>query len=544
MHAVRKVGRILCALLPIGPAVLVALAVLPSAAAQNPEFRSMWVTRFEWPLSDPNSCRSRINTIMNNLSNSRFNAVVFQVRGQADVLYPSPYEPWSPLLDENNPGWDPLAYAVNAAHTRNLEFHAYINTHTCWQSDPASAHTLPADLDHVLYQHCLASDPAHRDWLHHVDPNQPPDQFSESDYVWFAPGVPGFQAYVRQQVLYVVQHYAVDGVHFDRIRTPWSGEASWDPISRARFLDVRTNPASLDFDAWTADQVTRLVRDIYAQIATVRTTVKVSAAVYPNPDTAPTSQHQDALAWAQAGVLDMAIPMMYSSGGEGSAWDTTLQKWLTRTTGLNTHVVAGQSTSYGSANLIDQINLTRMRGAEGTNAYSWSTFTWWTTYRNGVYAQAAALPPMPWKAARPTAILCGVVRDPDGAPVVDAQVRLSGVAHVALSCADGFYSFVDVPPGTYTLTASRPGYADAIQTGVSLAAGQVRSLDAAFAGPPPPGDFNNDGHVTRADLPSFLFCLAGPGASFAEGHYCRPGDGDGDADVDLLDAAAFQQHFD
>ena len=55
------------------------------------------------------------------------NAVVVQVRPMADAFYPSEYAPWSEYLtgtQGKSPGYDPLAFMVEEAHKRNLEFHA------------------------------------------------------------------------------------------------------------------------------------------------------------------------------------------------------------------------------------------------------------------------------------------------------------------------------------------------------------------------------------------------------------------------------------
>jgi uncharacterized lipoprotein YddW (UPF0748 family) len=165
------------------------------------EFRGMWVTRFEWPSTNLATVQNNINTILQKLKDNNFNAVIMQMRGQADTLYPSPYEPWSPILSSsgNTPaGWgsfDPLQYAIDAAHSRGLEFHAYMNTHVCWQS---GAENPPNNPNHLFYQHCNAADPNARDWLIH-DQNGNPVQYEESGYVWMAPGVPEFQAYTRKR---------------------------------------------------------------------------------------------------------------------------------------------------------------------------------------------------------------------------------------------------------------------------------------------------------------------------------------------------------
>ncbi len=460
-----------------------ALACALPTAAQSPEFRAMWISRFEWPDLDPNTCRARIDNMMATLQAARFNAVFFQVRGQADVLYPSPEETWSPLLDEVNPGWDPLAYAIQSAHLRGIEFHAYINSHTCWQSDPASAHTLPANPNHIFYQHCNAADPAHRDWLHHATASNPV-QFNESDYVWFAPGVPAYQTHFRRQAVYVAANYDVDGIHFDRIRTPGGSLPSYDPISQARYASPQSNPDNLNLTRWTADQVTRLVTDVYAAVALVNPNVAMSAAVFPEPNSAPSAQHQDAKAWAARGGLDVIVPMMYSTGGVGSLWDSRLQNWLSGASGRL--VVAGQITSEGVTSLVEQINLTRTRGAAGNSVFSYTSFSWWDAYATGVYATSAVLPAMPWKSNPTTGFIYGYVTDPNGAPIVDAQVWRDGAAYKALSCTDGFYSLLQAPPGNVMLTAQHNVYGGAVLQNATVQAGAATRRDFVLGGALPP----------------------------------------------------------
>ena len=491
-------GNICARVRPRCPVALaVVLAVVSLAAAQEPEFRAMWATRFEWPSTDPNVCRGRIDSMMQSLADAHFNAVFFQVRGQADVLYPSPYEVWSPLIGGTNPGWDPLAYAVNAAHSRGTELHAYINTHPCWAS---SSHVPPTDPNHLFFKHCNLADPQARDWLHYSSESAPA-QFSESDYVWMAPGVPAYQAYIRKQIVYVVQNYAVDGVHYDRIRTPWSNQPSYDPISLARFNSAQSNPNGLSLTAWTADQITRNVRDIYAACMAVNPHLEVSAAVYPNTNTAPTAQHQDALAWAQTGGLDIAVPMMYFTGGSGSTWDTYLQQWLAGISGR--HVVAGHSTTQGLSSLLGQIALTRTRGAQGNSVYSWGSFTYWSDYLTNVYANDANQPAMPWKDSPTTGIIYGYITDAGGAQVVDAQITRSGSSYIGLSTGDGFYSFLLVPPGTYTLTVTHPAYTTQAVSGVAVAAGQVVRRDIVLGAPAVPviAEVTPDPEPVQADRP-------------------------------------------
>ncbi len=677
--------------------VLVAAFGVPRTAAAIDEFRGMWVTRFEWPqpAGSPTETATKayIDEAMAKLAASHFNAVLFQVRGQGDTLYPSPYEPWSELIAPTgaDPGWDPLAYALRSAHDAGLEFHAYINAHVAWQQYPRTGEdiivdnggagfavlsgtwgtasyptayptpsgncrtrattatvslgevewrpTLPADdwydvsvwfpasapgaitnaqytvyysggsqtvsvnqttnggqwnvistgkfftagtscyvklsnssasvgtvyadavrfrrlspsdPTHMYWQHCNALDPAHRDWLLHPTAGAAPGQYSGGDtYVWIAPGVPAFQAYWRKQVMYVVQNYDVDGLHFDRIRTP-TNLPSHDPITEARFAG-EGNPDRLSFEDWTRTQITRMLCDLYAQVAEVRPRIKLSSSPlglysqdrYPGyPSTFQygyTKCFQDAQGWLAAGAQDFIVPMIYwGNGGSLPDYDDVLPDWVADNAGR--HVYGGQA-AYKTAEMTlaemtHQVEFTRQVGGQGNVPFSYTSFTFWNEYvaPGGVYEQVAHVPPMPWKDNPTTAILLGTITT-GGTPVVDACVTRSGSNYKALSSADGLYSFLLVPPGTYTLTISKNGIAPRTVSGVTVAAGDVRRVDVSL-GP----DFDNDGDVDLADFGHLQTCFNGPNAP-AKQATCLDADLDQDADVDLADFGVFQNCF-
>ena len=463
-----------------------------AVTAAEPELRGMWTSRFEWPHADEATCKQRIDTIMQQASQANFNAIFFQIRGQMDVFYPSS-EVWSPLIGGVDPGWDPVAYAIAKAHEYGLEFHAYINTHTCWRSDTLSEPTNP---DHIFYQHFNASDPNARDWLIH-DQSGNPEQWHENEYVWVAPGVLQFQSYIREQVLYVVQNYDVDGVHFDRIRTP-NSEYSYDPISMVRFASPYGNPNGLSFHYWTADQITRTVRDIYAAIMEIKPWVKVSAAVFYNPANMVVNQHQNAMAWIQDGSVDMLVPMMYFTGGEGSPWDAYLQQWLNGAG--QRHIVAGHITTQGRDSLLEQVSLARLRQAAGNCVFSWASFTFWQDYLDQVYQVPTTVPEMEWKkggaggTAGMDGIVVGNVMDTAGNPVIDGLVTCNESTHIAITSGDGFYSFLSVPNTTVELTFTNNGLiCETKSTAVSPL--RVSRVDAVC-----PADCNDNGVADDQDI--------------------------------------------
>jgi uncharacterized lipoprotein YddW (UPF0748 family) len=549
------------------PSVVLADAVRVTleVAGPEPEFRGMWVSRFEWPSTSLATVQSRIVNIMTNLDNNNFNAAVFQVRGQADTLYPSPFEVWSNILSANGnapPGWgsfDPMQYAIDQAHARGLEFHAYINTHVAWQATCPVPATKPTySLNHIFWDHFDADNPAARDWLVH-DESGTPVQCEESNYTWTAPGVPDACAYTRKQVMYVVENYDIDGVHFDRIRTPGL-EFSHDPISEARFAG-EGNPDGLGFADWTRDQFTRMLCDLYAQIMEADSSVKVSSAPlglyqgsrYPGyPLSAcgffygKTCVYQDAQAWLAAGAQDFIVPQIYwADGGANPDFSEVLPDWVANNAGR--HVYAGQITTLGSTELLSQIAATKVIGGEGNVVFSYNSFNnnnYWPSYSNpgGPYETPVATPAMPWKDSPTDGILIGNVTDLNsGDPIVDAHITRNGSSYTALSSGDGLYSMLKVPPGSYTMTFDKPGVGNQVVNNVQVVAGQVTRVDVQLGDVPIPCDADDDGDVDADDFALMGACLLGPTVSFPDGNICLQCDLDGDNDLDLTDFGIFQE---
>ena len=76
--------------------------------------------------------KGELVALLDTLAALNANAVIIQVRPAADALYPSTLEPWSEVLTGTQgvppePLWDPLAFAIESAHARGLELHAWIN---------------------------------------------------------------------------------------------------------------------------------------------------------------------------------------------------------------------------------------------------------------------------------------------------------------------------------------------------------------------------------------------------------------------------------
>src|SRR5688572_29160973 len=102
------------------------------------EFRAVWVAtvaNIDWPSKPGLSAwqqQVELLSILNKAVELRLNAVILQVRPATDALYASSLEPWSEFLTAQmgrppEPAYDPLTFAVQEAHKRGLELHAWFN---------------------------------------------------------------------------------------------------------------------------------------------------------------------------------------------------------------------------------------------------------------------------------------------------------------------------------------------------------------------------------------------------------------------------------
>ena len=181
-------------------------AVLPPQPAR--EFRGAWlVTVARQGLafrarSSRRGAKGGIDPLLDRAVQLNLNAIIFQVRPSCDALYASSIEPWSEYLtgtmgEAPQPFFDPLAFAIEEAHKRGLELHAWFN--------PFRA------------LHPQANRPSRRITLSRTHPELVRKYGSQ---LWLDPGEPSARDYVLRVVMDVVRRYDVDGVQLTIIFIP------------------------------------------------------------------------------------------------------------------------------------------------------------------------------------------------------------------------------------------------------------------------------------------------------------------------------------
>jgi uncharacterized lipoprotein YddW (UPF0748 family) len=343
------------------------------------EFRGVWiasVANLDWPSTpglSPDSQRAELLAMFDRARELRLNAVILQVRPAADALYASDLEPWSAWLTGEqgrapDPYYDPLAFAVEAAHERGLELHAWFNPYRAWhpsaQGQPAATHISRASPELVR---------------------------SYGNYLWMDPGEPAVRRRSLDVVLDVIRRYDVDGVHIDDYFYPYRETGADgreidfpDSVSYARYT---AGGGTLDRSHWRRWNVDTYVAEMYAAVKREKPWVRVGISPIGTwrPNVAPQlggfdayeSIFADARKWVLEGNLDYLAPQLYWPIARTDVSFPVLLDWWVRQNvhgrgmyaGLipsNVNLEPGPRTGWRPDEILGQIYITRGRpGAEG-----------------------------------------------------------------------------------------------------------------------------------------------------------------------------------
>ena len=299
------------------------------------ELRGMWLTtvyNIDWPSRQGLSqeqVKSEYLKWLDLAVAQRHNAIFVHVRPSGDAFWKSDYAPWSNFLtgklDGTDPGWDPMAFMVDEAHRRNLEFHAWFNPYRGTQPAPAGAGT---DLSKLAPNHPLR---AHPEWRIAYPTGK-------TGRLYFDPGNPDARRFVEDAMLEAVRRYDVDGVHFDDFFYPYP-EKGEDFPDGASFAKYGAGKSRAD---WRRENVDTLVREMQQRIAEIKPWVKYGISPFgiwrnggEGSDTSGLESYSaiyaDTRKWVREGWLDYIVPQLYWTIGFGKADYAKVLPWWTET---------------------------------------------------------------------------------------------------------------------------------------------------------------------------------------------------------------------
>ena len=410
----------------------VASKVNPPAIAR--EFRGVWIAtvkNIDWP-SKPGLTteqqRAELVAMLDRAKKLRLNAVLLQVRPSCDALYASNLEPWSEYLTGQMgrmpaPYYDPLAFAVEEAHKRGLELHAWFNPYRA--------------------RHTAAISQVSRD---HISKTRPQLVKTYGKSLWLDPGEREVQEHCLKVVMDVVQRYDIDGVHFDDYFYPYpekDGRGAVMPFPDwSSWRRYQQGGGKLGRDDWRRENVNLFIVRVSQAIRASKPWVKFGISPFGIWRPGFPAQikgldaydvlYADARKWLREGWLDYFAPQLYWAEEKRETSFSALIQWWDAENIHHRHLwpglnIARVSATRSASEILSQVRQTReLSGADGHILWGLSALT---ENRQGLtdalarqaFAQPALSPAYPW-----------VDNQPPPSPTISAS--LSGAKELDLKC--------------------------------------------------------------------------------------------------------------
>lgn len=309
--------------------IIFTLAFLKTGYSQqnNSEFRATWVITWEYISSSGtvDQKKAKIRQILDEHKAGNFTSVLWQVRQSGTAYYNSSYEPWGSYAGGSYPGFDPLAYAVEEAHKRGLELHAWFNVFSAGSTAPGA----PAQ--------------QHPEWI-----CRDRDGIPMTSSIALSPGLQAVRDYTKNVAMEIVRNYDIDGLHLDYIR--WNeytnsgkskefeklqqemnlldGEITDEQIREleenmaGRYLYDVEHPYSAgvpsgfsSWEDWWRWSVTEFVKTLHDSIQAVKPYVRLSVAALGKYNWSGWNGYnivyQDAALWFNQGYIEQIAGMHY-----------------------------------------------------------------------------------------------------------------------------------------------------------------------------------------------------------------------------------------
>ncbi|MDR3268081.1 MAG: family 10 glycosylhydrolase [Tannerella sp.] len=291
------------------------------------EFRGAWIqTVFQddYHALTSASFRALMQERLDELQACGINAILFQVRPEADAFYQSHYEPWSRFLTgkqgapPDEPAFDPMTFLVDACHKRNMEFHAWLNPYRA-----GTAHFTDFAGTHIYHRH--------------------PEWFVRyNNQTLFDPGIPECRFFICKVVEDIVSRYDVDAIHMDDYFYPYP-VAGQDFPDRPSFeqYGLAGGYKPEERDDWRRNNVNQLVWMLRQTIQDTKPWVRFGISpfgIYRNRGKGQKGSrtnglqnyddlYADILLWMKNEWIDYCAPQLYWEIGHPSADYTTLLRW-------------------------------------------------------------------------------------------------------------------------------------------------------------------------------------------------------------------------
>lgn len=318
--------------LPVGTVGELDLAYFGQGASKGTvspqdELRGVWLSYIELgPALKGKSeadAAAAIGEMFDQVKGLGLNTVVVQVRPFGDALYPSKVFPWSHILtgtQGTDPGYDPLAVMIKAAHDRGLAIHGWVNP---FRVATGSA-TLSPENPAVKW----AKDPETADYVKTL-----------SNGTYYNPGYQAVRDLIVSGVKELVDGYDLDGIHMDDYFYPTTA----DEFDALAYQKAKEAGSTLERDAWRLENVNLLVKALYDTVHQGGKGILFGISPQGNVDNNYKSQFADVRTWcSQSGYIDYICPQIYYGyQNQTQPFDKVAEQWSALVTSPDVQLIFG-----------------------------------------------------------------------------------------------------------------------------------------------------------------------------------------------------------
>ncbi len=318
--------------------ILLSLQSIAQSEGKN-EMRATWVAtvaNIDWPApadrGDAAAQKADLISKLDLYQSINLNAIFLQVRTECDAFYSSTFEPWSRYLSINqgdDPGYDPLQFAIDEAHKRGIEVHAWMNPYRL------SAKLYPS----ADYFHSTHIYKEHPEWAMEY----------ETGRLLLNPGLPEVMTYIGAVVQDLCTNYAIDGVHFDDYFYAYEGTSS--SLDADEFA---MHGSGMTLSDWRRDNINRMIDTVYSVIQKVNSNIRFGVSpfgIYKSGTPtgiygmdAYSQIYCDPLAWLNDQTVDYLTPQLYWPTGGAQDFETLANWWADQCFAHDRHLYTGQGT--------------------------------------------------------------------------------------------------------------------------------------------------------------------------------------------------------
>ena len=291
------------------------------------EFRGAWIQtvgQSRYQQMNSAAMKHYLADMVRKFDEAGINALIFQIRPEADAFYRSNLEPYSRFFTgiqgkaPDDPDFDPLSFLIDECHKRGMELHAWLNP---YRVKTSMSNQLSSN--HIYWKY--------------------PERFVQyGNQLFFDPGLPENRSFICNVVQDIVSRYDVDAIHMDDYFYPYpiAGTPFPDDGSFSMYASSQGFSPNQRAD-WRRNNVNLLIQQLKYTIAGTKPWVRFGISpfgIYRNKRNDPNGSdtnglenygdlYADIKLWVEKGWIDYNLPQLYWEIGHPRADYTTLLQW-------------------------------------------------------------------------------------------------------------------------------------------------------------------------------------------------------------------------